>query len=334
MSDHSAVTELSLTDEAVATPAGEDGRVEPWFLRWPPESGLTPVWVGVGLAALLVALAGWGALEVAEPIIHQRAAFERRVPFLMTFSIVLVFASARYFIRATERDFDALLPRLRGTPSEIADIRRALTHCGRGGLWLGAVVGIATMVAIQELNTQRFSRFMSGDWNVFDVWAAAVITWCGAGVYQVLVVAFSTAGAMNRMGSTLLDLRLFDPDLGRPIARFGLRTMLLYAASPSLLLGAWQILSPGVSTTLIYMWIVCLIVGCACLVLPSKGLRSRIRACKRAELRRIDKAVHGETSALSDSPMREQIQHLGLVDLLAYRREVAAVREWPSTRRS
>ena len=38
-------------------------------------------------------------------------------------TIILTFSMSSYFVRGAERDFDALRPRLRGTPAEIARAR-------------------------------------------------------------------------------------------------------------------------------------------------------------------------------------------------------------------
>lgn len=67
----------------------------------------------------------------------------------------------------------------------------------------------------------------------------------------------------------------------------------------------------------------------AALLLPASGLRRRIRAAKRAEIARVERSIAGDPEALAGSMVAADAERLRLVDLLAYRRELAAVREWP-----
>lgn len=302
--------------------------LEFWLLRGLRALGISPVWAAIGLL-LLVALVTWGTLAIGEPIVHQRKVFERRVPFLIASLLITAYWTVFHLARCAEAAFDAMGGDLRGAPAEIERARAGLLRPGRAGLWLGAALGMLTMAAVQEYNVQRWSRFATGDWNAFDLWAAPLIVLGGGLPYQVLLIVFAMARRLGAVGGSLLEVRLFDPDLGRPIARFGLRVMLLFAVVPTLMMGIFQISSPGAEWTLLATWVLSLVVGAACLVVPSAGLRVRVRELKCAELRRVDRAVQGDDGALAESPMAEQLQQLGLVDLLAYRREVAAVREWP-----
>jgi hypothetical protein len=76
-------------------------------------------------------------------------------------------------------------------------------------------------------------------------------------------------------------------------------------------------------------FLVNIVLGILALALPTSGLRRRIRQVKQRELERVDRAVRGDRSALANSRIAAEADELKLVELLQYRREVEAVREWP-----
>lgn len=291
-----------------------------------PAIGL--VWVALGLG-LLAAAGALVAKSVSAPIAYQRAPFEQRVPLLMAVTIVVCIASLSYFERTTKRELEALRPWLSSEKSAFERAWDAVFDHGPIARWAGLVLGIVAMATVQETNTRRWSRFVSGDWNAFDAWVAPLIMFVGFIMFQYLVSVVAMARGMYRVGREIVDMRLFDRDVGAPFARFGLRSMLVIAVVPALAMGAFQAWTSGVGQTFAAMGLVYLIVGTACLVFPSAGLRARVRDLKVAELRRIDRAINGGRAALAESPWRDQLDRLGLVELLAYRREVSALPEWP-----
>jgi hypothetical protein len=71
-----------------------------------------------------------------------------------------------------------------------------------------------------------------------------------------------------------------------------------------------------------------LVQNVATLLIPLRGLRDRLRAAKREELRRVDAAIRGEPDALRGSMIGRR-ESPSLADLLAWRSFVQAVPEWP-----
>jgi hypothetical protein len=142
----------------------------------------------------------------------------------------------------------------------------------------------------------------------------------GAFVYATLAYArrFSElAGRIERID--LLDLRALAP-----FARQGLRSALLWLVLVSLLaLNAADLIWFSTIAAL------GLVGGTAALVLPVRGIHLQLRQAKRAELQRVNAAIQGNPSALSDSLISEHESSLGLADLLAYRSFLESVREWP-----
>lgn len=70
------------------------------------------------------------------------------------------------------------------------------------------------------------------------------------------------------------------------------------------------------------------------LFLPLRGLRRRIAERKREELSRVDAALRGDRTGLAGTRIADRAGELGLADLIAYRRLVEDVPEWPLEGRS
>ena len=60
-----------------------------------------------------------------------------------------------------------------------------------------------------------------------------------------------------------------------------------------------------------------------------RGIHLRILQAKQAELERVNAAIRGDSKALTESLIGGRPGSLGLADLLAYRRFIESVREWP-----
>jgi hypothetical protein len=225
--------------------------------------------------------------------------------------------------------FDALRPYLPGSATRIDERRDGLTSYPRAIYWVGALAGLAFSLPFHEVNTQRWSRFAAGDWNAFDVWVVAAVSFYMIFLYQLGAALLLTVRSLGRVGGALLAIDLFDPDRGRSLARFGLRLVLLFALlSASGLLGPALLggLAPG---SAVGAMVVNLVWCGVCLSLCLRGLVRRMGRLKHEELARVDRAIFGVASALDDSPVADRLQPLGFVDLLAYRRELEARRTWP-----
>jgi hypothetical protein len=142
----------------------------------------------------------------------------------------------------------------------------------------------------------------------------------GVFVYSTLTYArrFSDlAGEVERID-------LFDLYALAPFARQGLRSALL-----------WLLLLSLVSLNAVdLIWFfsiaaVALVGGTAALILPVRGIHVRLRQAKKAELQRIHAAIRGDPGALSGSLIGAHGTSLRLSDLLAYRKFLESVREWP-----
>jgi hypothetical protein len=299
-----------------------------WYVRAAERLGISPLVltlaVGAGIALVTALVHSWaGAID------YQRRPFEPFVPYSVALGTPILMGLFQLAIRWARQAFDALRPHLAGSAARIEEWRDGLAAYPRTIYWFGALAGLAFSLPFHEVNTQRWSRFAAGDWNAFDVWVVAAVSFYVILIYQLGAALLLTVRSLGHLGETLLELDLFDPDRGRPLARFGLRLVLVFAllsaaglVAPALL-GAAAPGSAAGATAVNLIW-------CAvCLTLCLNGLVRQMGRLKREELARVDHAILGRADALDDSPVADRLQPLGFVDLLAYRRELDARRTWP-----
>jgi hypothetical protein len=280
--------------------------------------------VGVGVA-LITVLVQFQAGTIA----YQRRPFERFVPYMVALGALLTIWIFELSVRWARHAFDALRPHLIGSAAQIDECRSRLTSYPRAIYWLGGLFGLAFTLPFHEANTQRWSRFAAGDWNAFDVWVVLAVSFYSIFLYQLLVALLLTVRSLGRVGQTMLETDLFDPDRGRPIARFGLRLVLLVS-----LAGIAGVLAPGLvgvaaPGSAVGAMAVNLVWCAVCLTLCLRGLVRRMGQLKREELARVDRAIVGVPGALDDSPTADRLRAPGFIELLTYRRELVARRIWP-----
>lgn len=296
----------------------------PWYLRL----GVSPLGIGVALGIgipLVSELAWW----LAGPIEYERAPFERRLPFVLASSLLYSHWAISYFASAAERDFDLLAQGFSAPAAEIARVRGRLLDVRPLVWWLASGIALAFVIPVQQVNTQRWSRFGAGDWNAFDVSSALIVIVGSLLLYQVIAFALSIASNLGRAVAELREVRLFENGVAGPLARLGLRATALFVLVPVVAFGASVVFGGQPWGTLLLSWLMNLAFSVACMVVPMASLRRWRAALKRAELARVERAIYGDTGALEGSPLHVRLSALDLPGLLAYRREVSDAPEWP-----
>lgn len=283
--------------------------------------------MGFGLG-LLVIVGALVANALASPIDYVRSPFETRLPLVVGASLAAAFWLLAIHINGARHDFDAMTPNMNAAPDQISAARSSLTRPPSLLMWVAAALAVMLAVSLQEINVARWSRFAAGNWNAFDLWSAVMVMGTMVILYQSLAFVVGSAFAMRRVAN-LLDVHLFDSRIADPLVRFGLRTVLLFAVLPMIFFGVVLAVRAGLLSTLIVALVINLLVASFCMVVPVQRLRARISTAKQEELDRVECAIAGDISALEDSPMASQLRVVGLVDLLAYRREVEAIPTWP-----
>jgi hypothetical protein len=199
----------------------------------------------------------------------------------------------------------------------------------RRDLLLAAWVAGPVMMVVINFNNPGFVKIRSGqpfDWATAWGWFIALAFWVA--LMQMLVVLFSNAFTFSRLGARVARLDLLDTAALVPFARVGIRNLLIcvgaYAMMPLILVKGANYL-PAMSITLA----VSLPATIALAIIPMMSIRNRISQEKDLELARIQKAMHGDSTALSDSAISRDADHVGFTELVLYRQMIQDVNEWP-----
>jgi hypothetical protein len=309
-----------------------DRLTRPWFYvlleAVPGPTAFSIAAIAVGLAILnasLFAIGRWLAPSLA---------LERDVTLEIFLGQALtVYAIwANWFTTAgSARDLDRLRPVVTLPAHEFERLARAATHHPQRSLRIATLAGIA-MPPFVALLTLPPSQWSALGIEATGLVAMRCLLWSVLG--PVLYGGFVTVRIFWLLGREHIRIDLLDLDALGVFARLGLRLMLV-------LLGAAIFFAPGAAlaasfeTSSLLDWVVVLLslpwvlLGLATLLIPSWGLRHRIRDAKLAELARVNAALAGDAGALDSSPIGRDAGRLTAVDLLAYRDRVEALREWP-----
>ena len=305
-----------------------------WFLAWsrrlPGGSSLWLVLLCAVLAGLALALTG------PEPgLVHERGRLERLAPFAALWAIAVYGAAVPLFVHSAQRAYERLRPHVRGSAAEIDTWSTALSQYQGHSYWVMSWLCIAVGISVQEINSSRWSRMVAGDWQAFDLLSGvlamlALVVWPQS-LFLLVHIARTLRSAVVRTWHP----PLFDERCGRPLFRFGLNAVLLLTAGNVLVA---FLLAPPASedsvTAGLSILMVCITntgASIGILLFPTLVWRTKIRAMKAQELALVQRAVAGEREALRDSAMAHQIQDYELLQLLAYRREIEEVSDFPFT---
>ena len=282
--------------------------------------------VAVATCALFV-IGASVAQHVSGPLHYERKPFELRLPLAQGGSTLLLYGLVLLHRARSERDLHDLVPQGRASFSG-----RATTLFGgptRSAFWVATTAALVVGLAIQQRNTQRWTRFAAGDWNAFDVWSAAMVLYFGFLAFQAYAYTLSTALSMRRVVRDELELRPFGSAAFSPLFRFGLRGVLFFVVLPMMSFSAIAAFTGGAYATLLFFMVLNAAFATVMLVLPTQPLVERVREWRTAELGRVEAAIAGDRRALDGSPLGTQLSRVDVVGLLLYRREVTDLRALP-----
>ena len=192
----------------------------------------------------------------------------------------------------------------------------------RVGLWCLLIVPVFA-VSIDRDPTLYFTDWYWNPGSVFS-WSVGLFTAFATGVFLTRVRA--DAQRFAELARAIPRVDLFEARALLPFARQGLRS-----AVPGLIFVTFlapNLVDRGFWFAIIGFGGMMLALSAASLLLPVRGVRLRLQAAKRDELDRLNAALRGEPGALQGSPLANRPE-LSVADLLAYRRFVESVPEWP-----
>jgi len=293
---------------------------------------LPPVVFGALLAAALLGLLA--LLAVATGALDRLAAEgsswwqdrDGRVAALLALLAGTIPAALRYHELGTRRNLDALAAANLWPGGPPAALRRATSGSPRAALWFGLSGFLLIPAVAYTVDRDAGLYFTARYWGLGQIWTWLVgcfVTFTGG---ILTYRAFADARTFARLARSLPAVDLLERDALLPFARQGLRS-----AVPGVIFATFLALNLGDEGFLFATVLLGLIMGVqnvATLLLPVRGLHERLRAAKREELARVNAAIRGDAGALRGSPLGRR-ERPALADLLAWRRFVESVPEWP-----
>ena len=320
------MAEASTTSSA--SPArGLAGR--PWTQAWIEALPIAPVWTGCALAAGHVLL---GTLYFAVFATTQTdaawPAYQQVLLSTCVFALLIGYATGAlaYARRAHEANLRALGPALDCNQPEFLALQREVLGFDMAALrGVGLIAAIIAM-AVTYFTTDVAQRFgLDHPALLWVLWQNALSSWLLA---RTISHDLRVSRVFSRAAERHAEIELFDLTPLEPLARRGLQSALLIVLAISLfsLIFSLGNVSPLVPVTQLGT----VMLAAFALMLPSLGIRRRIRAAKREELLHISAELRivRAQSAGTQGSLGQEIDSR-LATLLSLKEHIETTREWP-----
>jgi hypothetical protein len=318
-------------DRDSAGSAGRPARGARLGLRTPVADWLRSALLALALFALLLALT-WSSGDLGEFLASEERWWEQRDArsvVLLTLVVAYLPLARRTVGRGGQANLAALRDALDWGPEGFdAALRRFPRASRRGAARAGAFGILCVPLTALLIDRDPSLYFQPGYWGGAQFWEFGIggaLGWALARLGYWITLdgrRFSTLAAEAR------EIDLLDPSALAPFARQG-----LLAALPGLILLSFLAFNLGDRG---WLWAILVLGGTACVwtlaavLLPMRGIHARIRRAKADELARVNAAIRGDASALAETAIAGRAHSgVGLADLIAYRRLVEEVPEWP-----
>ncbi len=288
---------------------------------------VSPAWIGVGIAAALFAL--YFGVEIATgelaAVLDGTAPAHIRTDYRTGSICVLILAylatALAYHERWDRRNLELLRPAL--APGAAA----SLVLRPRRARWAG-VVGVLALAGIYVGSAAQPGLYFEGDFWVFvhawNLGIALVIGWL-AGHFVYALVADSRN--LSTLAARLGPIDLLDLVPLAPFVRQGLRSALHAVVLVSLI--SLLFIDAGRIGWYLFAQAFVLAAAVAGLVLPVRGVHTRIRQEKRVRLAELRAEIRADERALRGDEAEAERAARRLPALLALEARIDAVREWP-----
>jgi hypothetical protein len=282
-----------------------------WLLLIGQMPGMTPLrLLGLALLVFVSASAYLGA------------------PLVTAVMAAYLLAIANYLVRKQEQELMALREVLACSDTVFQTGLESLRMHPRIALTLCWLAGTLAMFVI-NFNASSMVAVRQGVWPTPPVlwsWFIALFFWVGFA--QLLVITVSNSRTFDRMGRQFATIDLLDTGGLVPFARVGIRNILIfvggYALVPIIYFEEQDFTLEVLISLAIFVPI-----SIALLIMPMNSIRDRISKEKHVELARIQSAMHGDRSALAESPISRDASYVGFTGLVLYRQMINEINEWP-----
>ncbi len=306
----------------------------PWGVRQVARTPASPLWVGLGIAAVYVLLLAIYVSAVAasgdEALVRSRFLEHGHWRTAVVNGVMVAFAPTFlvYALRGTRHDLRQLQPALGCSDAELESLGAELTRLDVA--WLRLVGSVAVVVML------LFTWFDPGLWStrprpalgdpllLWQLARQALVGWLWA---RAVTADLQLVRAFGRLGERLEHVDLLDQRALLPFTRRGVRSVLGWMAGSAVFSLFW--LHPDAGRWNLVGLLFLLGVAGATLLLPLWGVHRRLRAEKLAQLERVREAIRGDQAALLGRPAPSPEAAARLPALYATEARIMAVSEWP-----
>ena len=298
----------------------------PWTFRLFDALPLSPIWVGFGLAGVVLAI--WLAAMYATGSLalvlsaDEHMLMHLRLSVVQALSLGYLPVAQVYLARWTRRHLEELRPLLRRDASLEAD---PLASQGRR---VAGISGASALVLLFLVLPWTFTFLKREYWTFYHAWDWIVLPVMGWMAGRLFYAMVADARRFSRLADCIETLDLFDLERYAPFIRQGLRSALLVVIFLAITTGLVGVVVVS-ETAGLTSWAIAVGIATTALLLPVRGIHARIRREKRDRLSELRGRIRAdEASSLAAGPDSAAAASR-LPGLLALEARIASVREWP-----
>lgn len=285
---------------------------KPMILRLCDIPGVTPLWIFV-IVGLATGLVSWW--------LHT--------PIVTALNTAYGLAMVNFFVRWQQRLLLRLRPLITLDDAHFKYEWYALArfrHVVIIGLGLLAPVALVVV----NWNSPVLHSLLHGNLQRLDhVWSfvLAMLDWIL--IMQILVIMLSNAPRFYRLGLHKTRINLLETGALAPYALAGIAVLVFFAGSYTLIPIAAFSHVPLMLAASLRSLLVCLPIAILGTLLPIFVIHKSLHAAKAAEIALINRAMHGDRSALAQTHLAGESATVPLSNLVLYRQTISDISEWP-----
>ena len=299
-----------------------------WLDRWLERAPLPPWGLALGFAALVLGLVVLAAALIEHGVRIGEAGLlaNRDLRLGLTITVLAAYtpAARHYLLRAAEKNL-ATLRRLLGPRAEPA---LAISVPWLPG-WVAWLFVLAAPAAGFAIDRDPGIYFRSGYWSVGNAWSWSLGMFAAWALGRHAIATLGVSRQFSAIAAALPEVDPLDRRWLAPFASQALFMALLWLLVPAiwavnLVDNPFLLVVPAISG-------ICIAVGSAALLLPTRGVRRRLAEAKERELAAVHAALRGDDTALDGSLLSGRLERESVADLVAWARYVADLSTSPFT---
>jgi len=301
---------------------------------------ISPLWLGLAISSFLLivffvaesVLGRWDALlsgDDFDPLARVSGGILRDVRLAIVHCLMIGYITGAFLqtLRNGQRTVLELQGVLDCTRRECEELAATVRLSNRVLLVVGLTGFVLALFAPYIAPPVPDAPWHPSSWNAEVTWhriiGPAMIIMLLWHTYAVVMVSTRLSNIARRLGR----IDLLDHAPLAPFTRLGLNNALLVIGGLSIF--SLMLIETGFGITMLVIGVPVFVVALVAFLYPVRGVRDRIRQTKDDELQIINAAISEQrASFLADSSGHRRGE---MADLIAYRRLVEDVPEWPFT---